>query len=151
MLKKLHFSYGTASLSMVKKKLDFSLAVRRVVANSSWEPPKNFSNLQTHKHYQASHFNFGTFYTLKTGQNRPKYAKKSIFGHILQEHATTIQLVLLSYIFIALSRDTSFVHIFFAYGQIPTRFYGQKSIFGIFWPVLGRFQSVKTPKIEIVP
>ena len=33
------------SLGQKKKNLDFSLALRRVVANRSWEPPKKISNL----------------------------------------------------------------------------------------------------------
>ena len=58
---------------------------------------------------------FGLFQSVKTGQK----VQKSIFGRkILQEHATTIQLALLSYIFIALSRDTSVAHIFSAYSPM---------------------------------
>ena len=52
--------------------------------------------------------------------------QKSIFGHkILQEHATIIQLALLSYIFIALSRDTSLAHIFLHMAKWP---YGHMAI-----------------------
>ena len=65
--------------------------------------------------------------------------QKSFFGHkILQEHAITIQLALLSYIFIALFRDTSLVHIFFAYGRWP---YGQIWPYGHLWPFMAIWPS----------
>ena len=65
--------------------------------------------------------------------------QKSFFGHkILQEHAITIQLALLSYIFIALSRDTSLVHIFFAFGRWP---YGQIWPYGHLWPFMAIWPS----------
>ena len=61
--------------------------------------------------------------------------QKSIFGHkILQEHATTIQLALLSYIFIALSRDTPLAHICRIWSDGHMAINGHKWPYGHIWP-----------------
>ena len=68
--------------------------------------------------------------------------QKSNFGQkILQEHATTIQLALLSYIFIDLSRDTPLAHTFFGYGPMAIWPYGH------IWPYLAIWPSHHIKKI----
>ena len=96
-------------------------------AYGSPEPPKKFQNYRPINDPQTLISIFGRFQSVKTGQNM----QKLIFGHkILQEHATTIQLALLSYIFIALSRDTPLANIFFAQGPMAIWPYGH------IWPYL---------------
>ena len=91
---------------------EFRFVLRITGANGCPEATKKISALQTHKRHLAIDFQYSRGYTRENFQ-------KSIFGHkILQEHATTIQLALLSYIFIALSRDTSLAPIYFAYGPM---------------------------------
>ena len=84
---------------------EFRFVGRITGANGCPEATKKISALQTHKRHLAIDFQYSRGYTRENFQ-------KSIFGHkILQEHATTIQLALLSYIFIALSRDTPLAHV----------------------------------------
>ena len=65
-------------ISLGPKKIGFGLAPSEGSCRLVLGTPKFvLSNLQTHKRYIASHFNFGLFYTLKTGQNMQKIS----FGH----------------------------------------------------------------------
>ena len=86
----------------VTKKHFFSDRFRGLTtgANQFPEPTKKVSKLQTHKRHLENDFQCSRGYSWGNFQ-------KSIFGNkILQERATTIQIALLSYIFIALFRDT---------------------------------------------
>ena len=116
--------------SRVSQKTFFSsiiLAVESLVRMGDLSHQKKFQNYRPINDPQTLISIFGRFQSVKTGQNM----QKSNFGRkILQEHATTIQLALLSYIFIDLSRDTPLAHTFFGYGLMAIWPYGH------IWPFL---------------
>ena len=115
-------------MSRVSQKTFFSsiiLAVESLVRMGDLSHQKKIQNYRPINDPQTLISIFGRFQSVKTGQNM----QKSNFGRkILQEHATTIQLALLSYIFIDLSRDTPLAHIYRIWSD------GHKAIYGQIWP-----------------
>ena len=105
--------------------LSIILAVESLVRMGHLSHQNFFQNYRPINDPQTLISIFCRFQSVKTGQNM----QKSIFGHkILQEHATTIQLTLLSYSFIALFRDTPLAHICRIWSN------GHMAIYGQIWP-----------------